>query len=197
MPNFYNLIRAEKFSTVSDTAIAIGSQDSATPHFSIDAGGKLNWGTLDTNLYRSAAHTLKTDDNLIIDGRLEITKIRESISSVSISSNSITCDYSSAGVFYVGSGGSANFTANATNIPTDLNYAITISIIVNQGSTAVYPNALNINGSSTSIRWVNASAPSTNINKVEVFNFTLLRVSVSGNPNWVVLGSSSNNYGTI
>lgn len=75
MPNFYNLIRAQKFSTVSDTAIAVGSQDSATPHFSIDAGGKLNWGTLDTNLYRSAANTLKTDDSLIIDGTLTLPNV--------------------------------------------------------------------------------------------------------------------------
>lgn len=67
MPNFYNIIKAKKFSTVSDSAIEISPYDSATPNFRIDAGGKLNWGSgsaaTDTNLYRSSANTLKTDDN--------------------------------------------------------------------------------------------------------------------------------------
>jgi hypothetical protein len=68
MPNFYNIIKAKKFSTVSDSAVEISPYDSATPNFRIDAGGKLNWGSgsaaTDTNLYRSSANTLKTDDNL-------------------------------------------------------------------------------------------------------------------------------------
>lgn len=67
MPNFYNIIKAKKFSTVSDSAVEISPYDSATPNFRIDAGGKLNWGSgsaaTDTNLYRSSANTLKTDDN--------------------------------------------------------------------------------------------------------------------------------------
>lgn len=79
MPNFYNLIRAKKFSTSSDTAIEIGPSSSATPNFAIDAGGKLKWSSgsavADTNLYRSSADTLKTDDSLIIDGTLTITSV--------------------------------------------------------------------------------------------------------------------------
>lgn len=195
MPNFYNLIRAQKFSTVSDTAIAIGSQDSATPHFSIDAGGKLNWGTLDTNLYRYAADTLKTDDSLIVDGRLDVSEIRESVSSVSISTGTLTCDYNNGCIFYIASmsGVSANFTVNITNIPTDNNYAMTISIIVNQSSTGYYPSTLQIGGNGQSIKWVNDSAPSVNANKLDVYNFTLIRISDS----WVVLGSASNNYDTL
>jgi len=67
MPNFYNIIRAKKFSTAADAAIEIAPYDSATPNFRIDAGGKLNWSsgsaTADTNLYRSAANVLKTDDS--------------------------------------------------------------------------------------------------------------------------------------
>lgn len=65
MPNFYNRLKARKFSTVSDTAVEISAYDSATPNFTIDAGGKLNWSsgsaTADSNLYRSTPNTLKTD----------------------------------------------------------------------------------------------------------------------------------------
>ena len=67
MPNFYNRLRARKFSSVSDTAIEIAPSSSATPNFTIDAGGKISWSsgsaTPDTNLYRSTPNTLKTDDS--------------------------------------------------------------------------------------------------------------------------------------
>jgi hypothetical protein len=67
MPNFYNLLRARKFSTAADTALEIAPVGSATPNFAIEAGGKLKWSSgsanADTTLYRSAANTLKTDDS--------------------------------------------------------------------------------------------------------------------------------------
>jgi hypothetical protein len=238
MPNFYNLMRARKFSTAADTALEIAPHDSATPNFTIEAGGRLNWSSgsasPDTNLYRSAANTLKTDDSfdlasgktykvdgadvltatslgssvinssltsvgtlssLSVSGRADISEIRETVSSVSISSGTLTCDYTSGCVFYIESmsGVSANFTVNATNIPTDNNYAITISIIVNQGSPGYYPSVLQIAGSNQSIKWVNDTAPSVNANRIDIYNFTLIRVSDA----WVVLGSASNNYDTI
>jgi hypothetical protein len=238
MPNFYNIIRAKKFSTVSDTAIEIAPYNSATPNFSIDAGGKMNWSSgsaiADTNLYRSAANVLKTDDSfnvasgqtykvdgtdvlsstalgsgvvsssltsvgtlssLTVSGRTDVAEIREAVSSVSVSSGTLTCNYNDACVFYVASmsGVSANFTVNLTNIPTDNNYAMTISIIVNQSSTGYYPSILQVAGTPVSIRWVNDSAPSVNANKIDIYNFTLIRVSDA----WIALGSASNNYDTI
>jgi hypothetical protein len=76
MPNFYNLIRARKFSTSSDTAIEISPSNSATPNFALDAGGRLRWGSgsaaTDTNLYRTSAGVLKTDHSITIDGTLTV-----------------------------------------------------------------------------------------------------------------------------
>lgn len=92
------------------------------------------------------------------------------------------------------SGVSANFAVDVTNIPTDNNYAITISIIVNQAATGYYPSSLKINsGSNESIRWVNDTAPSVNASKIDIYNFTLIRISNA----WTVLGSTSNNYDPI
>lgn len=265
MPNFYNRLRARKFTSVSDTAVEIGISDpvtGATPNFTIDAGGRLNWSsgtsTADTNLYRSASNVLKTDDsfdvasghtykidgadvltatslgsnivsssltsvgsltalnaatpsfsgpltssgtstfsgNLVSTGRTDIAEIREAVSSVSISAGTLTCNYTSGCVFYIASmsGVSGNFTVDVTNVPTDNNYAITISIIVNQGATGYYPSVLKINsGSNETIKWVNDTAPSVNASKIDIYNFTLIRISGS----WVVLGSASNNYDTI
>jgi hypothetical protein len=81
-----------------------------------------------------------------------------------------------------------------TNVPTDNNYATTISIIVNQGANAYYPSTstLNINGSAISIKWANSTAPTSgNANKIDIWNFTLIRY----NDAWTVLGSESKNYG--
>jgi len=68
MPNFYNIIRAKKFNTSADTALEIAPYGSATPNFTIDAGGKLRWSsgsaTADTTLYRTAASALKTDGSI-------------------------------------------------------------------------------------------------------------------------------------
>jgi hypothetical protein len=47
------------------------------PRFALNASGKMTWGTGsvagDTNLYRSAADMLKTDDSLTIAGSLTVT----------------------------------------------------------------------------------------------------------------------------
>ena len=40
MPNFYNILRARKFSTAADTALEISPSGSATPNFVIEAGRK-------------------------------------------------------------------------------------------------------------------------------------------------------------
>ena len=242
MPNFYNILRARKFTTTADTALEIAPTGSATPNFIIDAGGKLSWSsgsaTPDTNLYRSAANVLKTDDSfnvgsgqtykidgadiltatslgssvvgssltsvgtlssLSVSGRTDVAEIREVVSSVSVSSGTLTCNYNNAGVFYIESMSDvdANFTVNITNLPTDINYVITVSIIVRQSSTGYYPSVIQIGGSAQTINWVNDTAPSANGGKIDIFNFSLLRVNVSATPSWIVLGSASNNYDPI
>jgi hypothetical protein len=191
MPNFYNLIRAQKFSSVSDTAIAIGPQNSATPLFSIDAGGKLNWGTLDTNLYRDSPSVLKTDDSLIVAGTIDVQQVREKMNDNTVSSNVMTCDFSTGAIFYNTTSLGANFTVNVTNAPTNNGYAITVTIVVNQGSNAYYPNALQIAGSAQTIKWPNGNTvPTPTPSKIDAFTFTLLR-RANG---WTVLGSYSLNY---
>ncbi len=274
MPNFYNRIKARKFSTAADTAVEISPSSSATPNFTIDAGGKLKWSSgsanADTNLYRSASNVLRTDDSFDIasghtykidgddvltattlgdtvvnssltsvgnltsltaatpsfngplissgpatfsstltaatpnftgpatfTGRTDITEVRETIFPSSISGGVLSCNYNNGCVFYLPSGASSTFIVEISNVPTDNNYATTISIIVNQGSPAGYPSptTLNINGSAVSIRWANSSPPSLsnpgNVNKIDIWNFTLIRYSNS----WTVLGSESKNYG--
>lgn len=61
----------------TDVAIATADDGDAQRRFGIRADGLLQWGTgaatEDTNLYRSAANTLKTDDSLLVAGDLTVT----------------------------------------------------------------------------------------------------------------------------
>ena len=66
MPTFLERIKARRFSAASSSAVSIGVNGESESRLDVDAGGKLLWGsgsaTGDTNLYRSAANTLKSDD---------------------------------------------------------------------------------------------------------------------------------------
>jgi hypothetical protein len=244
MPNFYNLLRARKFSTAADTAVEIAPYDSATPNFTIDAGGKLSWSSgsanADTNLYRSAANTLKTDDSFDvasghtykidgadvltssslgttvlysaltsvgdltflnaatptftgpteISGTLSFQQTTEKVNTSSISSNVMTCDYTTGAIYYQSASPSANFTVNFTNVPTTDNKAITFTIFVTQGSTGYIPNVLQIDGTPQTIKWAQSATPTPNANKIDIFSFTLIRLSSS----WTVFGNANTNF---
>ena len=66
MPTFLERIKARRFNSASSSAVSIGVNGESESRLDVDAGGKLLWGsgsaTGDTNLYRSAANTLKSDD---------------------------------------------------------------------------------------------------------------------------------------
>jgi hypothetical protein len=79
---------------------------------------------------------------------------------------------------------SANFTANITNVPTTNNRSYVVVLNLDQGATPYYANALEVNGSSVSIKWLNAASPTATANRLEIESFTIYRVSNS----WVATG---------
>jgi len=102
MPNFYNRLKARKFTSVSDTAVEISAYNSATPNFTIDAGGKLNWSsgsaTADTNLYRSSANVLKTDDSFdVASGQTYKINGTDALTSTSLGSSVVGSSLTSVG----------------------------------------------------------------------------------------------------
>jgi hypothetical protein len=119
MPNFYNLLRARKFSTAADTAVEIAPYDSATPNFTIDAGGKLSWSSgsanADTNLYRSAANTLKTDDSFdLASGKTYKIDGADVVTATSLGSSVVSSSLTSLGTVQELSAATPSFTGPAT-----------------------------------------------------------------------------------
>lgn len=77
--------------TPTSSAIRIGNNGNSVAQFVIRANGQLEWGTGsaggDVKLYRSAANTLKTDDNFI--SALKITGSELQIDNININGNTI------------------------------------------------------------------------------------------------------------
>jgi hypothetical protein len=68
----------------------------------------------------------------------------------------------------------ANFTANLTNLSLDSGYATTVTLVINQSSTARIPNALQIAGQATNINWQGGSVPSGFSNRKDIVSFSIL-----------------------
>jgi hypothetical protein len=203
MPNFYNIIRAKKFSTTADTAVEIGPSTSATPNFAIDAGGKLNWSsgsaTADTNLYRSTPNYLKTDDsfevalNLTVGGTtvLQQSKEKFTVSSATINSTATDVYVLDGAVYYytgtITDGFKFNITGNSSGttlnslLTTDAD-AITIVLMIENVSSAksfAASSYLTIDTSATvAIKWFGGSKPAGNIG-TDVYTLTIYKTGAS------------------
>lgn len=172
--------------TVNGTSIALGASGTVTA-----AAGTLTGTTLNSTVTASSLTSVGSLTALTVAGTTNVQQIREKVSDSSISSNVMTCDYSTGGVFYQATAPSANFTVNITNLPTDNGNAITISIFVAQGATQGIPNAVQVAGAAQTLRWTGGNTPTASASgKIDVFTFTLIRRSSA----WTVLGSANLNY---
>jgi hypothetical protein len=68
----------------------------------------------------------------------------------------------------------ANWTPNITNLPTTANRSYVVTLVLVQGATPYFLNALQIAGVATTIRWGNAMTPVGTANRREVVSFVLL-----------------------
>jgi hypothetical protein len=113
--------------------------------------------------------------------------------------NNVGYDYNSgsAQVFFL-QGTTGNFGFNITNIPTTEDRVYNFVFIVNPSSGSAYPNACSINGSSFTIRWPGAVAPTaTSGGNEDIYTVMVARRGTdSGNTSagWFVFGFASLNH---
>ncbi len=81
----------------------------------------------------------------------------------------------------------ANWTVNLTNLNLDEQRATTVTIVIDQGETGYYPNALQIAGQAQTIRWQGNTLPTPSTSRVDVVTFSILRTGVEG-AEYTVLG---------
>ena len=83
-----------------------------------------------------------------------------------------------------------NYTANFTNIPSTNNRVSTVTIVINQGSTAYIPQVVQIGGTASTIKWAGGTASGT-ANKVDIVGFTFIRSDNS----WAQVLGQINTFG--
>jgi len=150
-------------------------------------------GTLTVTGLTTLNGGLETSANSRITGRFDVQEMREDvITDLTIVSNVFTANYTTANIWYIGTAPSANYTINLTNVPTDTNKALTFSVLQLQGATGYYPTTLQVDGVAQTIRWAGSvnPTPTSTANKIDVFNFSLIRNGSS----WIVFGSVNTNY---
>jgi len=113
-------------------------------------------------------------------------QISEIVNTKTSATGTVEHDFSTGAVWYHSSI-SANFTVNLTNVPTTANKAITVALMLNQGGTGYYPNALQVNSGAVTIRWADNITPIPGSNQIDVCVFTLVRISDT----WFVVGNYS------
>lgn len=110
-----------------------------------------------------------------------------------ISLNYATLDIQQANNFFIATSPINNFTVNLLNVSSLNNKIIEINIFVTQGVTGRIPSGLEVGGVAQTIKWQGGTPPtptSSFSNKIDIFTFTLLRMSNS----WVVFGKSQLNF---
>jgi hypothetical protein len=78
----------------------------------------------------------------------------------------------------------ANWTANFTNLNIATSYATSVSIVIAQGGTGYYPDAVQIGGVAQTIKWQGNATPTPSTNRTDVVTFNILNNSGT----YVVLG---------
>jgi hypothetical protein len=125
----------------------------------------------------TASQTFSSD--LVVGSVLKVEgSIWEEYIAGTVTTNTLTVDIlGSANTTQTVSGLSANFEVAFTNAPTSGTYTIGVALIITQGASAYIPNTCTVNGTTVSIKWLNASAPTGNANQKDVVNFTLVNNS--------------------
>jgi len=102
-----------------------------------------------------------------------ITGVEESFIVKSNATGTVVHDCNDGHIFYHRTP-SADWTVNLTNLGLTNHYATAVTIIIQQGATAYIPNALQIGGTSTEIRWASDTTPTGNADSTDQVTFSIM-----------------------
>jgi hypothetical protein len=158
-----------------------------TPQISISGSRQIsfNTGSVSSGYMYEFSGSIKSQDDLSIDGLLNIGSVNEKIVlQVSGGTSSYEFNYNSGSVFYLSSS-LGNNVYNVSNIPTENLNAVSLTFIVKQESTPYIASSYKLNDENVTVKWANNETPIGNSNKTDVIGLTALRVGSS----WNVLGT--------
>lgn len=132
------------------------------------------------------SYDFSTSGSATIGGLLKIKSVTEDIQQDGEFNGNRNFNFVSGSIFYLSAlGGNGEY--NIYDVPEVESKAVTITFVIEQGSTPYSGSAYYINGSQVDVKWVDGSIPTGSANKTEVIGLTAFRV----NSSWNVLGSLS------
>lgn len=99
--------------------------------------------------------------------------VHEAFQTKSNATGVVTHDCSTGQIFYHTTP-SANWTVNLTNLNLASGYATNVTLIVVQGATGYYPNAVQIGGAAQTINWQGNATPTPSTSRTDVVSFSIL-----------------------
>jgi hypothetical protein len=102
--------------------------------------------------------------------------VHEKFQALADATGTVTHDCSLGHIFYHTSP-DANWTANFTNLNLSSTYATTVNLVIAQGAIGYIPNAVQIAGSSQTIRWQGNVTPTPTTSRTDVVSFSILNNS--------------------
>lgn len=102
--------------------------------------------------------------------------VQEKFQTLTGATGTITHDCSLGQVFYH-TGPVANWTANFTNLNLSSTYATAVTLIIVQGGTGYYPNAVQIDGVAQTIKWQGNTNPTPSTSRTDVMTFSIINNS--------------------
>ena len=140
-----------------------------------------------------SATSFSTTGGMTVSGTTDIQEMREAIVDVTLATNVGGLDWTAGNIYYIATAPTGNMTFNATNVPADSSKAMTVNVIVTQGSTGYTPTTFQIAGTTQTVKWPGGVSPvgTSGVGKLDIFTYTLLRTSAGA---WIVLGSYNLNF---
>jgi hypothetical protein len=168
------------------TTVDLWNTDTTTVNFA-GAADTISIGNI-----ASTAGNTTINHGLVVTGkawfndRVTFTDFNNTVTTINSATGTVAHDTSTATTFYHNTP-TANFVPNFTNVSTTASRSTVVTLIVPQGGTARVPTAVQVNGSSQTVKWLGGASPTGNASKTDVFYFTLLYVGGT----WTVLGQYS------
>lgn len=168
-----------------DVWLSIGTGIQGAIGYAGSIGFTGSLGAVDPDTAYTFNNTILFTSNTTFQNTSTFQRVFEVLDTKTNANNVVSHNTFSSSIFYH-SNVSSNFTANFTSLPTTDNRVISLALIIDQGGTGYYANAVQIDGSAQTLRWIDNNptlTPSTN--KIDIQHFTIIRVGSS----WKVLSA--------
>lgn len=184
--------------------LAVGTTNGHVLKVNSSTSTGLEWGAVDgLPSQTSNANRLLTTNGTtaswtnVITNLIQLSPMERFNVVASAATGTINIDALTAGVWYYTSNATANHTVNIRgNSGTTLSSmlavgdSVTVVWLNTNGTTAYYPNVIQLDGSSVTPKWAGGTAPSAgNASSVDAYTFTVIKTAAT--PTYTVLGGQT------